>query len=105
MEFLSNLDPNTVVLLALACGGICVVSIVLIIAAQAFSSVMGVFIAISQFFTQILSGGPIAWCGCLVVIFLCIGLVGGGLGLASLHSTCSADPSAMNFCALLGYGG
>lgn len=100
MDFLQNIDIGTLLLLGAGLALLCVVGLVLFFGLQIIGSVFGVIFGFVQLFTGIITGGPVAWCGCLVLILACILCVGTVL----LYSTCSGNPSAMNFCSLFPAG-
>jgi hypothetical protein len=87
-------------LILLCVGAIIVIAVlgfVLNFLGNAFDIIGGVF----GIFTDLLTGGPLVWCGCLVflaVLFIC-GI--GGFWLFTTLSTCGT-PQAVNLCGLLG---
>jgi len=93
-NFLQNIDLST--LLVLTVGGVllCVVGIVLFFGLQIVSSTLGLVVNFFDLFAGILGGGPVSWCGCLLVLIICAGCAGIGL----LAVTCSSNPASMNFC-------
>lgn len=101
MDLLQNVDPNLLfwggALCALICGGLLVLGFVFQLVGSALDIVGGLFGAV----LGILGGGPVSWCGCLVVLLGC-GICGGfGLMLANALQTCGT-PDAVNFCRLFG---
>ncbi|MCB9451707.1 MAG: hypothetical protein H6672_09720 [Anaerolineaceae bacterium] len=96
MDILQNVDMNTLMLLGVGLAVLCVVGLLLFFGLQLIGSVFSTLFGFIHLFTSIVTGGPAAWCGCLVLIFACLLCVGTVL----LYSSCSANPSAMNFCAL-----
>jgi len=92
-----NVDPGTLIFIALGIGLLCVVGIGLILALQFAGNIIGTLFSFFNLFFDVVSGGPIAWCGCLLLIGAC-GLCG---GIAYLAAVCSGG-SAMNFCLLFG---
>lgn len=93
-NFLQNIDLST--LLVLTVGGVllCVVGVVLFFGIQIISSTLGLVINFFDLFGDILGGGPLSWCGCLLGLLICAGCAGVGL----LAVTCSSNPGSMNFC-------
>jgi hypothetical protein len=97
MEFLQNIDLGTA---AIALCGLCIVGIVLLFAFQLIGGVVEALGSIFEFFTGILSAGPLEACGCFLFIGGCgvcallVVLVANGLG------SCETNPT--NFCALFG---
>ena len=94
MNLLQDANLGTPVLLALGCGVLCVVGLLLFFGLQILGTTLHTVAGIFQLVTGVIHGGPIAWCGCLVVLFVCVGLVGGAL----LFASCKASPTSMNFC-------
>jgi len=99
MDFLADLDFGVLVLVCGCCialvffGGI--ISFALGVVGAAFDiigSVVGIIL-------DILGGGPVAWCGCLVAIVILLGCGGVMLALANALSTCGT-PEAVNFCRI-----
>jgi hypothetical protein len=99
MGLFSNLDPILVsIVCALLCAGLLVVGFVL----QAVGNVFGVLFGIFEVFVDILQGGPVAWCGCLVTILGCIGFAGFVLLMMNAPASCAEYPT--NFCRWFGLG-
>ncbi|MBC7813665.1 MAG: hypothetical protein H7175_21085 [Burkholderiales bacterium] len=101
MEFLQNIDANSALTIALVCGGLCIVGVVLMFAFQFLGGALGMVGHLGGLLMNIVSGGPMSWCGCAVVIGLVIGCGGLVLIAASTLSTCGT-PEAVNFCTFLG---
>jgi hypothetical protein len=97
MEFLQNLDVGTLALIAVGLLGLCVVGFLLFFGLQLIGSSLAVFSGLFDLFGGILGGGPVAWCGCLVLLLLC----GGCAAVVWVITTCNSNPAAMNFCSLL----
>lgn len=95
---LQNIDLGFALLVA---GGLCMVGIVVLLVVQVFGTLFGAVFNFIELFGQILSGGPLAWCGCLLFVGAC-GVCAGTIGIAvSILSTCGT-PNAVNFCAVFG---
>jgi hypothetical protein len=96
-----NINGGTAALLAV---GLCVLCIVGPLLLSGLHFVAAIVDAIGQLITmalQVVSGGPQAWCGCLVVIGGC-GFIAFVIWLLSMGlSTCGTD-AAMQFCSLFG---
>jgi len=95
-----NVDPQLVtigaVILVLCVGGL-LLSFVL-------PFLSGVFTLISALFEvglDVLMGGPVAWCGCLILLILLVGCCGFVAVAASSLTTCGT-PEAVNFCSFFG---
>ena len=91
MDFLQNANVLT---LAVGCGVLCVVGLLLFFGLQILGTGLHTVVGIVQVLGGIVNGGPIAWCGCLAVIFVCAAVAGGAL----LFASCKANPTSMNFC-------
>ncbi|MFW5772655.1 MAG: hypothetical protein ACOCZH_04955 [Phototrophicaceae bacterium] len=97
MDF-SSFDWGTILLVCglLCCGGF-ILSVVLTFVGGAFEVVFGLLGAIGD----VLSGGPSAWCGCLVVVFGCLLCSGASIAVISLLQTCNT-PDRVNLCRFFG---
>lgn len=91
---LQNVDLGTLLFLAIGGVFLCVIGLLLFFGLQVLGTSLNAFFGL---FATLVTGGPVVWCGCLVVIFVCLFAVGGAL----LITTCNANPSAMNFCMLV----
>ncbi len=92
MEFLQNISIDQLLLLALGCGFLCVLGVVLVVGLQ----FVGTLFSLVEVFFNVLSGGPVAWCGCVFLLgacFLCSMLA---LYLVNLAPTC--DENFVGFC-------
>jgi len=96
MEFLQNLDPNTVTLIALGCGVLCIGGIVLFFLSQILGVLGTVVGALGGF-----AADPLSCCGCIVVIALLV-MCGGGVLLIGNALAACGTPAATNLCTLLG---
>ncbi len=94
MDLLQGVNLGSPVLLAVGCAVLCVVGLLLFFGLQILGTGIHTVMGIVQIVGGIVNGGPIAWCGCLAVVFVCAGVVGGAL----LFASCKANPSSMNFC-------
>lgn len=97
MEFLQNIDLGTLLIIAVGLIGLCVVGLLLLFGLQLIGSSLAVVSGIFDLIGGILGGGPVAWCGCLALLFLC----GGCALVVWVVTTCNSNPAAMNFCSLL----
>jgi hypothetical protein len=106
MNFSDILQNANIPIVLIVCGGMCLLSLVLVVVLplitgtlQIFGSIVDIFTGIIGAFTGILSGGPIAWCGCL--FFLIVLMMCGGMALliSSALSSCGT-PNQMLFCRL-----
>src|SRR5574341_1514122 len=94
MNLLQNVDLGTLLVLTVGAVMLCVVGVILFFGLQILGSTLGLFANFFHLFTGILGGGPISWCGCLLVVLVCAGCA----GIALLAVTCNSNPSSMNFC-------
>ncbi len=80
---------------------LCVGGVILSIVLPLLSSILAVFGTVLELLFDVLTGGPIAWCGCLVVFIL----VGGCCLLVSVLSfslSSCGTPDAVNLCSWFG---
>ncbi len=96
MEFLQNVDLGGLLLISIGLIFLCVMGLLIFFGLQLLGTGLSVFLGVFEFFGSILSGGPVIWCGCVVLMGICALLVGGAL----IISSCSANPNAMNFCMI-----
>lgn len=99
MDISQLLSGENAVLIALGCVCLCVVGFVLMSGLQVVGGVIGMFSSVIDVVFNILSGGPVSWCGCLVVLFLCVGGAGGAYLISQALATCGT-PQAINLCSL-----
>lgn len=92
---------DNTLLLVLGCACLCVVGFILMSGLHIVGGVIGTFSSVIDVVFNILSGGPVSWCGCLVLIFVCIGGVGGAYVITQAMATCGT-PQAINLCRLFG---
>jgi hypothetical protein len=95
------LNSANIPLILLVCGGLCVGGVILAFVLNLLGTIFGALGSVLAFGTDIITGGPVTWCGCLVVIVLLLLCGGGLLLLASVLSTCGT-PDAVNLCSLFG---
>lgn len=92
-----QLDTNSLFTIGLICVGLCVVGVVLSFGLQLIGVTLNTLVGFFGLFETILNGGPGLWCGCLLLLLACGGVVGAVL----VVSMCNGNPNAMNFCSLL----
>jgi hypothetical protein len=93
-NLLQNVDLGTLLVLVVGAVLLCVVGVILFFGLQIISSTLGLVVNFFDLFAGIIGGGPVSWCGCLLVVVIC----GGCAGIALLAVTCSSNPGSMNFC-------
>ena len=99
---LQNVDLGTILLVVVGCVLLCGVGIILFFGMQFLGTALSAVTTLAQVFTHILSGGPVSWCGCLLLLISCVACAGIAIFVASVLPQCSGA-NAMNFCRLLGY--
>lgn len=100
MNILQNLDPTLLPYIGVACGLLCAVIMVLGFVLQVVGGFFDIFIGFFEVFLNILQGGPVAWCGCLMVVCGCIACSGVVFFMLNASSSCAAYPT--NFCRWFG---
>lgn len=101
MELLQNIDPSLLPYIGLGCALLCVVMIVIGFILQAISGFFDVLVGLAQIVIEILQGGPVAWCGCLL---LAAGLLAfAGILLLYANAPASCAEHATNFCRWFGF--
>ena len=93
-NLLQNVDLGTLLVLVVGAVLLCVVGVILFFGLQIISSTLGLVVNFFDLFAGIIGGGPVSWCGCLLVLMIC----GGCAGIVLLAVTCSSNPTSMNFC-------
>lgn len=101
MDINTLLDPNNVTIIFI-CVGLCVVGLILLFILQFVGGIFAGIMSLFEVVFQVISGGPVAWCGCLVGLLVCCGVFGVIVAFASIFQDCGT-PNAVNFCRLLGY--
>ena len=96
MTFLQNVDIGTLLFISIGCVLLCVVGLLLFFGLQLLGTTLHTFVGLAQLFSGIVNGGPVAWCGCAFVLFMCVIVV----SVAVVAVTCKTNPSTMNFCLL-----
>lgn len=94
-------DPNNITILFI-CVGLCVTGLILLFILQFVGGIFAGVMSMFEIVFQVIAGGPIAWCGCLIGILACCGIFGVLVAGASILQDCGT-PNAVNFCRLLGY--
>ena len=94
-----NLDPTSI---ALCLGGLCVVGFVGMFLLQFLGGALQIVGGLIGLVLNGLGGGPIAWCGCIVVLAIACGLLSLISYLFSVIPQCGTS-QAVNLCRLLGY--
>jgi hypothetical protein len=100
MEFLQN--QNGLVLLAGCCVALFVFGGIIGFILQIFGFGFGIIINFVNVVLGVITGGPLAWCGCILVIFGCAGCGVVTLAVAQVLPRCGTA-QAVNLCKLFGY--
>ena len=101
MDWLQNIDPSQLPLLAAGCALLCVVVFIIAFVLQAVSGVFEVVFGLFQVFIDMLQGGPVAWCGCLFVFVALLSVAGAVLLFLNAPESCAAQPT--RFCQWFGF--
>ena len=91
---LQNIDIGSLLFLAIGAIFLCVIGLLLFFGLQVLGTSLNAFFGL---FGALATGGPVVWCGCLALIFVCVFIAGGVI----LITTCNADPTSINFCLLV----
>ncbi len=101
MELLQNIDPSLLPYIGVACALLCLILIVIGFVLQAVSGFFDVIVGLMEIVVEILQGGPVAWCGCVLLV---AGLLGcSGLVFLYLNAPASCAEHATNFCRWFGF--
>ncbi len=101
MELFQNIDPSLLPYIGIGCALLCVVLIVIGFVLQAISGFFDVIVGFVEIALEILQGGPVAWCGCLLLV---AGLLAAsGLVILYLNAPASCAEQATNFCRWFGF--
>ncbi|MBN1963567.1 MAG: hypothetical protein JW910_02900 [Anaerolineae bacterium] len=93
------MDPLlTAGLVALLCIGLPLLGIVLSLASGLFEVIHGLL----EFFFNLLFGGPLAGCGCIVLLVIVVGCCGLVAALVYAATTCGT-PDPVRFCTWFGW--
>jgi len=90
---LQNIDLGTLLFLSIGAVFLCVIGLLLFFGFQILGTTLNAFFGL---FGTLVTGGPAVWCGCLVLLAICVFIAGGAIVI----TTCNSNPSSMNFCLL-----
>ena len=101
MEIPGNIDPVILPILGVGCALLCVGLLVIGFLLQAIGGIVELVTGVIQAVMEILQGGPVAWCGCLLLILAL--LAAGGVVILYLNApeACAAYPT--HFCRWFGF--
>ncbi len=95
-----NLDPQTVTIIVVI-AALCIGGLILSFILPIISGIFGVFSNFIEIFIDVLTGGPVAWCGCILLLLFLVGFCGFIAVMAYSLSTCGT-PDAVRFCTWFG---
>jgi len=102
MELLQGLDLGAGFTVVVASALCCVVGIAVMFFMQFISGIFGFVLGFLEIGLEIFAGGPIAWCGCFVVLGICGGCGALIFSIISVIPSCGT-PNAVNLCRLIGF--
>ena len=100
MELLQNIDPTHLPYVAVGCALLCLVALVIGFLLQAVSGIFDVVVGLFGVVIDMLQGGPVAWCGCLVLLVGLAAAAGAVLLYFNAPEACAEYPT--NFCRWFG---
>ncbi len=101
MDLLQNLDPSLLPYIAVGCALLCVAAVIIGFVLQAVSGFFDVLVGLIEIAVEVLQGGPVAWCGCALLVLGCVGCAGLAFLLLNAPATCAEYPT--NFCRWFGF--
>ncbi len=101
MEALQNIDPAHLPIIGVGCAALCIVAFVIAFALQAVSSIFEVIFGLVELLIELLQGGPVAWCGCILLIAGALAFAGAIILVAHAPESCAAHPT--RFCQWFGF--
>ena len=101
MDLLQNIDPAHLPYIAVGCALLCIVVFVIGFLLQAVSGIFNVVLGLFELLIDLLQGGPVAWCGCVVLLLGFVAFAGGIFLLLNAPESCAAHPT--RFCQWFGF--
>ena len=101
MELLQNIDPAHLPWIAVACALLCVALVVIGFLLQAISSIVDVIAGVIEVAVEVAQGGPVAWCGCALLIIGLIACAGFAFLYLNAPESCAEHPT--RFCQWFGF--
>ncbi len=101
MDLLQNIDPAHLPYIAAGCALLCIVVFVIGFLLQAVSGIFNVALGLFELLIDLLQGGPVAWCGCVVLLLGFVAFAGGIFLLLNAPESCAAHPT--RFCQWFGF--
>lgn len=93
MEFLDqiNIGNGELRTLAVLAGVLCCGGVLLLLVFQVLGGALSLFSGVLDIIVSVLEGGPIAWCGCLLLIFGCCACTVFMVAFAGAVTTCGTE--------------
>ncbi len=101
MELLQNIDPAHLPWIAVGCALLCVALVVIGFLLQAISSIFDVIAGVIEVAVDVAQGGPVAWCGCTLLIIGLIACAGFAFLYLNAPESCAEHPT--RFCQWFGF--
>ena len=101
MELLQNIDPAHLPWIAVGCALLCVALVVIGFLLQAISSIFDVIVGVIEVVVEVAQGGPVAWCGCSLLIIGLIACAGFAFLYLNAPESCAEHPT--RFCQWFGF--
>ena len=98
---MENFLTDNAILIVVGCALLCGVGILLFLGLQLLEfagAIIGAIIGIFELFLGVLGGGPVAWCGCLLVLLVIVSCA----GIVFLLATSCGTENAINLCSVFG---
>jgi hypothetical protein len=104
---LFGLELDGGMLVVVACVLLCGMAVVLVLGLHFFGIIFDILGVVFGLFTGglelgmgLVAGGPIAWCGCIVLIVVLLGCCGLVFTASGILNSCGT-PDQVNFCRLI----
>lgn len=101
MYLLQNIDPAHVPLIAVGCALLCAVVVVIGFLLQAVSSIFDFIAGLVEVAVEIMQGGPVAWCGCTLLVLGLLACAGFTFLYLNAPESCATNPT--RFCQWFGF--
>jgi membrane-bound ClpP family serine protease len=101
MDILQNIDPTHLPLIAVGVALLCIALFVIGFLLQAVSGIFEVLGGIIEIVIDVMQGGPIAWCGCFLLIIGLAACAGFTYLYLQAPESCAEHPT--HFCQWFGF--
>lgn len=101
MDLLQNIDPAHLPLIAVGCALLCVALVVISFLLQAVSGLFEVLGGLIEIALEVLKGGPVAWCGCALLLMAAVACAGLAFLYLNAPESCAVNPT--RFCQWFGF--